>query len=219
MDNELELLLNKKKLYWKQRSRMDWLHHGYRNSKFFHRKASARKVNNTMHGLFDDNGNWRTDNEVPQIHTVSNLIIERKWNLSLLEEFFNPVDGEAIQSIPLGKFSTPDHQYGDTPSMVNIVLNLDTVVNNEEGVISIGAVIRNHRGKVVGSLGKVVNGNYSSLTAEMLAIKEGLKFAAEIGLRVHIAETDSLLSVQIINLHFLFSPVLNVAEDCRLLMA
>ncbi|CAI9768070.1 unnamed protein product [Fraxinus pennsylvanica] len=95
----------------------------------------------------------------------------------------------------------------------------DKEVSEPEGVISIGVVICNHRGEVMGLLGKVVNGNYSPLTTKMLAITEGLESAAEIGLWVHIAETDSLFSVQIINLHFPFCPVLNVAEDCRLLMA
>ncbi|CAI9769985.1 unnamed protein product [Fraxinus pennsylvanica] len=482
LEGELELLLNKEELYWKQRSRMDWLHHGDRNSKFFHSKASARKVNNTMLGLFDVNGTWRTDCEgigdvvanyfhtlfqssqpspedietvtqavnpvvsdhmnrvlrdpftdkeaisfksmsqaVPQIHTVSELITYRGWNHGLLEECFNPVDSEAIRSIPLGKLPTPDqliwrhsedgeycvksgywlaytiktpglevsssynsyakwwkflwalnirpkvrafmyrafnniipalfnltrrhvpispvcdmchldyetavhalircdrayamwyqaglgklisefkgtefsnftmlayhklkinefeklcmtawqiwsdqnvlhhgrsvppvqHQcekvevfladfqstqlslkvscrvsanqsgisrrkFWKAPPTDELILNTDAAVNIEEGEIAIGAVVRNHRGEVMVSLGKVFKGNYSPLTAKILAIREGLEFVADSGLRVNIVETDSLLSVQAISLHPPFSQVLNVAEDCSFLMA
>ncbi|CAI9763370.1 unnamed protein product [Fraxinus pennsylvanica] len=117
------------------------------------------------------------------------------------------------------QFGVSRRRFWKSPPTDELILNTDAAVNIEEGVISIGAVIRNHRGEVMGSMGKVINGNYSPLTAEMLAIREGLEFAVESGLGVNIAETDSLLSVQTINLHFPFSPVLNIAEDCRILLA
>ncbi|KAL5578461.1 hypothetical protein UlMin_020160 [Ulmus minor] len=46
MEENLEYLLDKEEIYWKQRSCMDWLTHGDRNSKIFHQKASERRKKN-----------------------------------------------------------------------------------------------------------------------------------------------------------------------------
>ncbi|KAK3228272.1 hypothetical protein Dsin_008134 [Dipteronia sinensis] len=56
LEKEVEGLLDCNEIYWKQRSRADWLQTGDRNSKFFHLKASARKKKNTITSLLDTNG-------------------------------------------------------------------------------------------------------------------------------------------------------------------
>ncbi|KAL5569408.1 hypothetical protein UlMin_025983 [Ulmus minor] len=43
LESELEGLLCQDEIYWKQRSRMEWMAHGDRNSRVFHLKASERK--------------------------------------------------------------------------------------------------------------------------------------------------------------------------------
>ncbi|KAL5804943.1 hypothetical protein ACOSQ3_031743 [Xanthoceras sorbifolium] len=55
-ERELESLLSKEELYWKQRSRVDWLLAGDKNSKFFHRRATARKKKNQISSLLDNRG-------------------------------------------------------------------------------------------------------------------------------------------------------------------
>ncbi|KAL5811087.1 hypothetical protein ACOSQ4_027655 [Xanthoceras sorbifolium] len=55
-ERELESLLSQEELYWKQRSRVDWLLAGDKNSKFFHRRASARKKKNLISSLLDGRG-------------------------------------------------------------------------------------------------------------------------------------------------------------------
>ncbi|KAL5783968.1 hypothetical protein ACOSQ2_006360 [Xanthoceras sorbifolium] len=55
-ERELESLISKEELYWKQRSRVDWLLAGDNNSKFFHRRATARKKKNQISSLLDSRG-------------------------------------------------------------------------------------------------------------------------------------------------------------------
>jgi hypothetical protein len=57
-------LLYKEEMMWLQRSRVEWLKHGDRNTKFFHRKAVWRAHKNKIKGLVDADGNYQTDHRV-----------------------------------------------------------------------------------------------------------------------------------------------------------
>lgn len=43
-NNDLNDLLDEEEIYWKQRSRDDWLQQGNKNSKWFHHQVSERKT-------------------------------------------------------------------------------------------------------------------------------------------------------------------------------
>lgn len=58
---KLDNLLLKQEIFWAQRSRVSWLKHGDRNTKFFHSKASQRRKRNFIHGIQDQHGNWVED--------------------------------------------------------------------------------------------------------------------------------------------------------------
>uniref|UniRef100_A0A803PQ16 DUF4283 domain-containing protein n=1 Tax=Cannabis sativa TaxID=3483 RepID=A0A803PQ16_CANSA len=60
LEKDLNCVEEKREMYWRQRSRALWLKHGDQNTKFFHFKASARRKKNTILGLYDDRGHWRT---------------------------------------------------------------------------------------------------------------------------------------------------------------
>ena len=61
LERRLEFLNNKEEIYWRQRSRIEWLAHGDRNSKYFHHKAAERSRKNRITGLFFNSGEWNTD--------------------------------------------------------------------------------------------------------------------------------------------------------------
>ncbi|KAL5553199.1 hypothetical protein UlMin_040600 [Ulmus minor] len=68
-EKNLNSLLDTEERYWRQRSRVSWLKDGDRNTKFFHRKATARRKKNEILGLCDSNGCWQDD-----IGVVSGII-------------------------------------------------------------------------------------------------------------------------------------------------
>ncbi|XP_060968817.1 uncharacterized protein LOC115701983 [Cannabis sativa] len=62
-ENKLNDLLLKEEVFWHQRARVQWLQAGDQNTKFFHKKANARRKNNTIRGLFNEDHIWCTSNE------------------------------------------------------------------------------------------------------------------------------------------------------------
>ncbi|KAL0003813.1 hypothetical protein SO802_011374 [Lithocarpus litseifolius] len=60
---DLNDLLDSEEIFWNQRSRVQWLKEGDRNTKFFHHRASKRKKKYTILGIKDENGTWCDTNE------------------------------------------------------------------------------------------------------------------------------------------------------------
>ena len=56
---EINELLDYEEVIWQQRSKVQWMGLGDRNTKYFHSKASGRKKKNTITRLLDDMGVWR----------------------------------------------------------------------------------------------------------------------------------------------------------------
>lgn len=48
---------------WRQRSRINWLQSGDRNTRFFHEKASAQFKKNYINGLLDADGRWQEEDD------------------------------------------------------------------------------------------------------------------------------------------------------------
>ncbi|KAL6521117.1 hypothetical protein OROGR_017686 [Orobanche gracilis] len=58
---QLKLLQAQQDAYWRQQAKMHWLNDGDRNTKFFHRSATARMRKNHIRKLKDENGMWVED--------------------------------------------------------------------------------------------------------------------------------------------------------------
>jgi hypothetical protein len=58
LSQEIENLLELEEMHWAQRSRINWLQYGDKNTSYFHNFASMRREKNRIKKLKDDNGNW-----------------------------------------------------------------------------------------------------------------------------------------------------------------
>ena len=68
LSKKMDELLQKQEIYWAQQSRINWLKHGNRNTKFFHAKASKRRRKNFIKGIRNSQGQWMENlEEVVQV--------------------------------------------------------------------------------------------------------------------------------------------------------
>jgi hypothetical protein len=56
--NLVEILLEQEEIHWLQRSRVNWLSQGDKNTRFFHQFESARRKKNMIKRLKDDLKEW-----------------------------------------------------------------------------------------------------------------------------------------------------------------
>lgn len=54
---EINDLLDSEEIMWQQRSKVQWMRLGDRNTKYFHLKALERKTENAINRIMDENGN------------------------------------------------------------------------------------------------------------------------------------------------------------------
>ena len=87
---EINLLLDDEEVWWQQRSRVQWLGEGNRNTKYFHHRASERRRKNAIVGLWNDEGGW-CDSKEEIVRTVTGYFedIYSSSNPSRLEEATN----------------------------------------------------------------------------------------------------------------------------------
>ena len=91
--HEINILIEKEKIYWKQRSRISWLREGDHNTKFFHVKASARRKKNLIISLKEMDGTL-----IEQQSDIERVIIQ---HFSTLFQSSNPnAIEEVVAHIP-----------------------------------------------------------------------------------------------------------------------
>ena len=77
---EMESVLNDEEMLWFQKSRLDAIRDGDRNTRYFHLSTIIRRKRNKIEALLDDAGNWVTDSEAVK-DMVSNF-----WSRLFQEE-------------------------------------------------------------------------------------------------------------------------------------
>ncbi|KAL2931647.1 hypothetical protein RDABS01_037057 [Bienertia sinuspersici] len=137
-DDRMDELENREELYWRQRSRQDWLKNGDKNTAFFHAKAKQRVARNNITIIRDEAGNIYDEEDqitemlathfetlftsggdvepthIEQTRKESNLQLvrelwqDREWDKERLEELFNEGEVEKIIKIPIPLFDDQD---------------------------------------------------------------------------------------------------------------
>ena len=89
---KLDELLRRQEIYWAQRSRIQWLKHGDRNTKFFHSKVSQRRRCNYIQRLKDNDNNWVEDiQDIAGVATSYFQNMFRAGTCAQMEEWLNVV--------------------------------------------------------------------------------------------------------------------------------
>lgn len=109
-------------------------------------------------------------------------------------------------------------QYWRAPPDNHLKLNVDASVLNNGSAVGVGGLIRNSSGQVMGAFSRRISGCFSPFAAECLALREGLLFAKNRGLRVSLLESESCNAVRAINGAFLFAAECPIINDVKLLM-
>ena len=76
VSKELDDLLLKQEIFWAQRSRISWLRHGDRNTKYFHLKASQRRRRNFIQGIRNQDNIW-----LEEIEDIADVAIKYFENM------------------------------------------------------------------------------------------------------------------------------------------
>lgn len=95
IERSLDKAMTAEEIYWKQRSRENWLKWGDRNTKWFHKRASFRRKKNTIHGVFNKQGSW-----VEKTENIEAVFIEYFKTLFESSTPDSRSFNEAIVSIP-----------------------------------------------------------------------------------------------------------------------
>ena len=104
------------------------------------------------------------------------------------------------------------------PAYGHLKLNTDAAVVSGLDYVCVGGLVRDHEGEVLGAFSKRIRSVSDVLLAECLAIRTGLVFAMESGLRVSTVESDALNAVQAIIGSDILSSIGTVVEDINFLL-
>lgn len=99
------------------------------------------------------------------------------------------------------------------PSLGFIKINVDATVFRSSDQFSVGLVGRDHVGAVLFAEGRIMQGAFSSKTAELFALREGLSMAIRMGWENVVVESDSVQAIKEVSDPSLFSPDNPVAEQ------
>ncbi|XVE64032.1 hypothetical protein DITRI_Ditri07aG0068900 [Diplodiscus trichospermus] len=129
LKEELNALLEKEEIFWRQRSRVSWLCEEDKNTRFFHAQASQREKNNRVKGLKNEDGDWcEEEGEIKRIATdyfknlfqsqepenmeeileIVNPCVTNEMNLELLSDFKADEVHKAISQMFPTKAPGPD---------------------------------------------------------------------------------------------------------------
>ncbi|KAL0356018.1 UNVERIFIED_CONTAM: Retrovirus-related Pol polyprotein from type-1 retrotransposable element R2 [Sesamum radiatum] len=95
MKSELEELLAREELLWKQRSKAEWLREGDKNTAYFHARANERRKRNMISSLQSEEGCFTSDREKIQdiiLRHFKTVYSSTNPDLSVMEAILNTIN-------------------------------------------------------------------------------------------------------------------------------
>ncbi|KAL8141078.1 hypothetical protein V2J09_007099 [Rumex salicifolius] len=99
LKKDLDDVLIQEEIMWRQKSRVDWLACGDRNTTFFHTSTIVRRRRKSVVALRDTNANWIVDKV-----GLENMVVD--YFVDLYQE---PVANDPLLRLPRGGFSSISH--------------------------------------------------------------------------------------------------------------
>ncbi|KAL9665366.1 hypothetical protein QQ045_020785 [Rhodiola kirilowii] len=116
LSTDLDEWMEREELYWRQRSRAEWLKNGDRNTSYFHAKASQRKKRNHVDCLRDSKGELQESD-----HQIASIIID--YFVNIFKSQVAPHGGGW------------NHDFENVPKMVSEDMNRQLMAPFTEGEI------------------------------------------------------------------------------------
>ncbi|KAF6151738.1 hypothetical protein GIB67_002021 [Kingdonia uniflora] len=158
-ENELNQLMKKENSIWHQKSRLQWLTDGERNSAFFHSMHKIKSTKNNITEVVTADGSSITD-----VNDIQSHIIISKLGVS--------TRARPAPCIKSRRWILPWYE--------EIKLNCGSSTMGNPGKVGLGVIARTHTGEVLGVRTKGM-GIMNTLEAECFAIMEALSWAIEKG--------------------------------------
>uniref|UniRef100_A0A803Q9X7 RNase H type-1 domain-containing protein n=1 Tax=Cannabis sativa TaxID=3483 RepID=A0A803Q9X7_CANSA len=170
-------------------------------------RFKIRNGHNVLAGLITETREWN----LTLLHQYFKSIdIEKIVSIPLsnyLDKYKRATDGNKHPSLQISSSNANNqhtanaslpaqHNFGATwrpPDLLGMKLNVDAAVNSVNKVLGIGAIVRNHQGKVIAALSKPVQGCFRSDEMEAKTLFHSINWAIQLQLIpiTHI-ETDAL---------------------------
>ena len=93
LNKKMDELLQKQEIYWAKRSRVSWLKHNDKNTKFFRSKASQRRRKNHCRGIKNGQGQWVE--ELEEVVEVASYYFDSLFHAGACDQM-----EECLDSVP-----------------------------------------------------------------------------------------------------------------------
>ncbi|KAF8379358.1 hypothetical protein HHK36_028792 [Tetracentron sinense] len=191
LTQELDSTFSCEEAHWRQKARIDWLHLGDKNTKFFQASAIQRRQRNCIYALRSEDGRWVTlDGEISSLITGHFSSLFSSINPEGIEEILTPVTPKV----------TMERNSELCKTMRNAVVFNGEVPDPESTIGKIERYIE-ELNRYSGRLKDQEDSSHpcSSRLAEGEALRRGLILAMERSWPQVIIESDSKESIDYLN--------------------
>ena len=161
-------------------------------------------------------GIWFFRNRRVWENKVVSAMVAMEWSAKYIADWRKAKESRIVVSRSNSPSSPADAQRWKTPAEGYLKLNTDASIKLGEETFSVGLILRDHKGAFVGGKTQRMQAAMSVFEAEVLAIREGLRWMVSLPHQLVVLETDSLLAVRALTQpHNIALEVGLILDECR----